>query len=163
MPFHRVLPGTPSRPFRRTALRSAVSLALSLAAAMAAPSLSLAASGAARGPVVPEDGPVRSGYALSKLHCARCHIIHPDDRFTGHASTPSFMIMIDALEDWPERFDTFMGRNPHPAHLRLEGSDARPDNLPATIVEVILTQQEIEDILAYVDYLAKEQGRPRPD
>ncbi len=98
----------------------------------------------------------KRGLELSKLHCARCHIVSEKDRFTGTSSTPSFKIMIVALKDWEERFDTFMARNPHPAHIRLEGDDARPEHLPATIREVILTLDDIEAILAYVHKMAED-------
>ena len=100
----------------------------------------------------------RQGLVLSQQHCSRCHIV-AKDRFAGIASTPSFKIMIEALDDWEERFATFMARNPHPAHMRLEGDDARPDDLPSTIKEVILTHDEIEAILAYVDKMALDLGR----
>ncbi|MBO0345025.1 hypothetical protein [Roseibium limicola] len=112
---------------------------------------------------VSNDAQVQAGYALSRQHCARCHIINSADRFTGHASTPSFMIMITALRDWPDRFDTFMARNPHPAHIRLEGAEERPDHLPSTITEVMLTLDDLDDILTYVDNLAVELDNPRPE
>jgi len=103
----------------------------------------------------------QQGLNLSQTHCGRCHIV-AKDRFAGIASTPSFKIMIQALDDWEDRFDTFMARNPHPAHMRLEGADERPEDLPSTIKEVILTLDEIEAILVYVDYMAEELGRTNP-
>ncbi len=95
------------------------------------------------------------GFALAKLHCARCHIVDESNRFTGTSSTPSFKTMVSFLPDWKDRFDSFMSRNPHPAHIRLDVDDPRPENLPATIQELILTQDDIEAILAYVDQLAQ--------
>ncbi len=106
---------------------------------------------------------VERGLALSKLHCARCHIVSESDRFTGTSSTPSFKIMIEFLKDWEERFGSFMARNPHPAHIRLDGDDPRPEHLPATIREVILSLDDIEAILAYVDQMAVELGRKQPE
>lgn len=103
----------------------------------------------------------QQGLSLSQTHCGRCHIV-AKDRFAGIASTPSFKIMIQALDDWEDRFDTFMARNPHPAHMRLEGAEERPEDLPSTITEVILTLDEIEAILVYVDYMAEELGRTNP-
>lgn len=100
----------------------------------------------------------RQGLVLSQQHCSRCHIV-AKDRFAGIASSPSFKIMIEVLEDWEDRFATFMARNPHPAHMRLEGDDERPDDLPSTIKEVILTHDEVEAILAYVDQMAVDLGR----
>ena len=75
---------------------------------------------------------------------------------SGISSTPSFMIMVAALEDWRERFATFHVRLPHPAHLRFEGDDARPQDHPATISEVILRIDDLDAILAYADSLAKK-------
>ena len=103
------------------------------------------------------------GLELSKQHCARCHIVSETDRFTGTSSSPSFKIMIEVLKDWEERFATFMARNPHPAHIRLEGDDPRPDHLPATIREVILTLDDIEAILNYVDSIASKLGKKPAD
>lgn len=101
---------------------------------------------------------VPAGLSLSERHCGRCHIVG-QDRFAGISSTPSFKIMIQALDDWQERFDTFMARKPHPAHIRLEGDGPRPDHLPSASVEVVLTLKEIEAILVYVDHMARELGR----
>lgn len=96
------------------------------------------------------------GLDLSLEHCARCHVVDERDRFAGISSSPSFKIMIEYLEDWEDRFATFMARNPHPAHMRLEGDDPRPAHLPVSIKEVILSLDEIEAILAYVDAMAEE-------
>jgi len=94
------------------------------------------------------------GEALSRLHCARCHVVTPENRMTGISSTPSFMIMISALEDWHERFETFLARRPHPAHLRFENEPERPPDSPATLAEVVLTSDDLEAILAYAETLA---------
>lgn len=102
---------------------------------------------------------VEKGRQLAEHHCARCHVVSDQDRFGGISSTPSFKIMIEALDDWEERFHTFMARNPHPAHIRLKDDAPRPDNLPPTVHEVILSHDDIEAILAYVDTLAKELGK----
>lgn len=110
------------------------------------------------GTALAEGDMTQKGLNLSQQHCSRCHIV-AKDRFAGIASSPSFKIMIEVLEDWEDRFATFMARNPHPAHMRLEGDDERPDDLPSTIKEVILTHDEVEAILAYVDQMAVELGR----
>lgn len=99
---------------------------------------------------------IKRGLDLSLEHCARCHIVDERDRFAGISSSPSFKIMIEYLQDWEDRFASFMARNPHPAHMRLEGDDPRPAHLPATTKEVILTLDEIEAILAFVDAMAEE-------
>jgi len=94
------------------------------------------------------------GEALSRLHCARCHVVTPENRMTGISSTPSFMIMISALDDWHERFETFLARRPHPAHLRFETEPERPADSPSTLAEVVLTSDDLEAILAYAETLA---------
>jgi len=98
------------------------------------------------------------GRELSKTHCGRCHIVD-EDRFAGISSTPSFKIMIVALEDWETRFGTFMVRNPHPAHVRLDADGPRPEDQPAATQEVVLSEEDIEAILAYVDAMAVKLGR----
>jgi len=102
---------------------------------------------------------IAKGQALSEHHCARCHIVSDKNRFSGISSTPSFKIMIEVLKDWEDRFQTFMARNPHPAHIRLESDDPRPENLPVTTHEVILSLDDIEAILAYVDSMAAGLGK----
>ncbi len=95
------------------------------------------------------------GEELSRQHCARCHVINPDNRMAGIASTPSFMILIKALDDWHDRFQTFHARRPHPAHVRFVGDAARAPDHPATITEVILVQEDIAAIVAYAEQLAQ--------
>lgn len=96
------------------------------------------------------------GLHLAEMHCARCHVISEKTRMGGISSTPSFMILIKALEDWRERFESFHARRPHPAHIRFAGDDKRPDHLPATIREVILTVDDLDALMAYVEALAAE-------
>lgn len=74
----------------------------------------------------------------------------------GISSTPSFMILIKALDDWRERFATFHARLPHPAHVRFEGDGPRPIDLPATTKEVILKIEDVEAIVAYAEALADD-------
>lgn len=109
--------------------------------------------------IASDGAPTDDGLALAKTHCGRCHIVSEADRFAGISSTPSFKIMIEALPDWAERFDTFMARNPHPAHIRFEGDAERPENLPVAIKEVILTPDEVAAIRAYIDHMAAELGK----
>lgn len=103
-----------------------------------------------------ESALAQRGRELSRQHCARCHVISPDNRMGGIASTPSFMILIKALNDWHERFATFHARRPHPAHVRFVGDDARAPDHPATITEVILVHDDIAAIVAYAEHLARE-------
>lgn len=96
------------------------------------------------------------GAALSKLHCARCHVVTPANRMTGISSTPSFMILVKALDDWRDRFETFHARLPHPAHLRFSHDEPRPQDQPSTIAEVILEIDDLEAIVAYAEKLKAE-------
>ncbi len=98
------------------------------------------------------------GKELSEIHCSRCHVVSPDNRMAGISSTPSFMILIKALDDWHDRFATFHARLPHPAHIRFEGDAPRPENLPATMEnEVILKIEDVDAILAYAQELSKSE------
>lgn len=99
------------------------------------------------------------GLELARVHCGRCHIVSEKDRFMGISSTPSFKIMIEVLKDWEDRFATFMARNPHPAHVRLNTDDPRPENQPVAIKEILLSLDDIEAIMAYVDSMAVELGK----
>lgn len=139
-------------PARRTRRRQPPNLNPVLALAFIGGMITCSAS-------VAETGMAQKGLELSERHCARCHIVSDKDRFTGISSTPSFKIMIEVLKDWEDRFQTFMARNPHPAHIRLETDDPRPENLPATTYEVILSHDDIEAILAYVNSMATELGK----
>lgn len=95
------------------------------------------------------------GKELAERHCSRCHVVNPDNRLAGISSTPSFMILIKALDDWQDRFATFHARLPHPAHIRFESDEPRPRNLPATIeAEVILKTEDIDAIVAYARELS---------
>ncbi len=141
-------------PARRTRRRQPSSLSPVLAIAFAGGMVMCSPPGA-----VAESVLTQKGLALSKLHCARCHIVSDKDRFSGISSTPSFKIMIEVLKDWEDRFQTFMARNPHPAHIRLETDDPRPEHLPVTTHEVILSLDDIEAIMAYVEDMAAQMGK----
>lgn len=141
-------------PARRTRPRQPSSLSPVLALAFAGGMVMCTSPAAAA-----ETAMAQKGLALSKQHCARCHIVSDKDRFSGISSTPSFKIMIEVLKDWEDRFQTFMARNPHPAHIRLETDDPRPENLPVTTHEVILSLDDIEAILAYVEGMAAQMGK----
>ena len=141
-------------PTRRTWRRQPSSSRLVLALAFAGAIVMCSSPSAAAESVL-----TQKGLALSQLHCARCHIVSDKDRFSGISSTPSFKIMIEVLEDWEDRFQTFMARNPHPAHIRLETDDPRPEHLPVTTHEVILSLDDIEAIMAYVEDMATQMGK----
>ncbi|MCA1297262.1 cytochrome c [Stappia indica] len=136
--------------FRRRALASGSGRLASGLALLAA----LALTGTTA--IAEESALARRGEELSQQHCARCHVISPDNRMGGIASTPSFMILIKALDDWHDRFQTFHARRPHPAHVRFVGDAARAPDHPATITEVILVHDDIAAIVAYAEQLARQ-------
>jgi hypothetical protein len=101
------------------------------------------------------DGNAKNGEVISRLHCARCHVVSEDNLFAGIGSTPSFMLMVNALKDWEERFSTFYTRRPHPVHVRIEGLD-KLTNLPSNAAPIELNLNDVDDILAYARSLQKD-------
>lgn len=99
-------------------------------------------------------GDVAKGHDLAVTHCARCHVVSKENRFSGISSTPSFMLLVAALPDWKERFETFYTRRPHPVHVRVKGYAPLTD-LPPNAKPFEIELDNIEDILAYVRTLKK--------
>ncbi len=97
---------------------------------------------------------VERGYEIAREHCARCHVISDDNRMSGISSTASFPMMVNYLDDWELRFETFFARNPHPAHVRVDGSDP-PSDWPTGTVPVEITADDVEALLAYAHSLRK--------
>ncbi len=106
--------------------------------------------------VVEEDyfeGDIPAGRLVAETHCTRCHKVSPEDR-SSIGSTPSFMAM-RALPDWAARFVSFYSLNPHPAFLQVDGISAPFDvSRPPTIAPVLLTLDEVDNLLAYVQSVA---------
>ena len=90
------------------------------------------------------------GEKLARLHCARCHVVADGNAFSGIGSTPSFRLLVNALSDWRERFETFHTRRPHPAVVRFEGVAPPSDNPPTTRT----VDLKLDDIPALVAYAA---------
>lgn len=96
------------------------------------------------------EGDVTRGETLSYANCGRCHVIGDRNRMQGIGSTPSFGVM-RGLPDWDDRFMTFFQRNPHPAFIQVEGITFPFDpSRPPTIVPIIISESEFEDILTFV-------------
>jgi hypothetical protein len=91
---------------------------------------------------------VEQGKAIAEEHCVRCHVIDPDNPFTGISSTPSFQLLIKAFPDWKERFETFFSRRPHPAVVRFEGV-APISEEPPTVKTVDLKLSDVDAIVAF--------------
>jgi hypothetical protein len=91
---------------------------------------------------------IEKGRLLAEEHCVRCHVVTDDNPFSGIASTPSFRLLVTALPDWLERFETFYARRPHPAIVRFDGVPPRTDN-PPPVRTVDLRIEDIESLVAY--------------
>lgn len=95
------------------------------------------------------------GEKLARLHCARCHVVADGNAFSGIGSTPSFRLLVNALSDWRERFETFYTRLPHPSVIRFEGV-APINNAPPTIRTVDLQLDDIASLVAYAASLKRQ-------
>lgn len=95
-------------------------------------------------------GDVGRGENLAFANCARCHEIGTRNLMKGIGSTPSFGLL-RGLPDWQERFMTFYLRPPHPPITQIEGiTEAFDLARPPTIVPLLLTDTDVEDILSFV-------------
>ena len=99
-------------------------------------------------------GDVAKGHDLAVTYCARCHVVSEKNRFSGISSTPSFMLLVVALPDWKERFETFYARRPHPVHVRVKGYAPLTD-LPPNATPFEIELKDVQDIVAYVQTLRK--------
>lgn len=93
-------------------------------------------------------GDLANGTKIAESHCQRCHVVSEANKFTGIMSTPSFMMMVNNMEDWEERFQTFFARRPHGVHVRIEGIPP-PTALPPNAAEFEMTLKDVEDIVEY--------------
>ncbi|WP_170580127.1 c-type cytochrome [Ruegeria arenilitoris] len=107
------------------------------------------------------EGDALLGEKLSLTHCGRCHVIGPQNRMNGLGSTPSFAVL-RAMPDWSNRFQAFFALNPHPSFTQIEGITVPFDpERPPPIHPLMLTQDELEAILAYVSVIrAADLGAP---
>jgi len=101
-------------------------------------------------------GNVKKGREASQQHCSRCHVIGDFNRNGGISSTPSFQLLVNALDDYEERFDTFYVRPPHPAVIIIEGIKKR-DDLPYNATPVKLTLKDVTNISAFAKTLKKKK------
>jgi hypothetical protein len=115
----------------------------------------IAAAAAVMTPAGPMSGAgaqslTEKGEKLARQHCARCHVVADGNAFSGIGSTPSFRLLVNALSDWRERFETFHTRRPHPAVVRFEGVAPLSDDPPTTRT----VDLKLDDIPALVAYAA---------
>ena len=88
------------------------------------------------------------GKVLAEKHCARCHVVDSDKPFTGISSTPSFKLLVNALNNWEDRFASFYARLPHQSIVRFENDEVDPD-IQELRPPVILA---LEDVDALVEF-----------
>lgn len=107
------------------------------------------------------DGNAARGLVLSRAKCGRCHVVDTENLMRGIGSTPSFPVL-RALPDWEQRFAGFFLLNPHPSFTQVNGvTEPFAAHLPPAIFPIFTTQDEVDDILAYVTgLLPADLGAP---
>lgn len=104
------------------------------------------------------DGDAARGLALAKLHCQRCHVVDPSKPFAGIGSSPSFAAMRSFM-DWEQQFSKFYMANPHRGLITVKDVATPREVVP--IAPIVLTLEQIDDILSYVNSLTpKDLGAP---
>lgn len=108
-----------------------------------------------------EKGSVKEGREIAAKHCTRCHVVGDINPTGGISSTPSFQLLVKRRPDYRNRFQTFFARRPHPAFLSLKGvGRIRPD-LPPNAQPVELTEDDVQDVLAFIETLKPESVQAR--
>lgn len=108
-----------------------------------------------------DKGNANAGRKIAAKHCTRCHVVGDINPTGGISSTPSFQLLVRRRPDYKDRFQTFFARRPHPAFLSLEGvGRVRPD-LPPNAKPVELTEQDVANMLAYVETLQPKDAAAR--
>ena len=121
------------------------------------PALWIALWMAMTGAAMPVSADVDRGREVAATHCTRCHVVGNINPYGGIESTPSFIGM-KYLADWERRFEEFYMLPPHPALVRIdEVSAERSDAQPVFVHEIVLTLEDVDDILDFVRTL------PSPD
>jgi mono/diheme cytochrome c family protein len=108
------------------------------------------------------DGDPERGEKIANEGCVRCHAVSEDNRFAGIGSTPSFMMMVNFLSDWEERFQTFYARRPHFVHIRVEGI-APLTALPSNAAIIEITLDDVDDLVAYARTLQDKDESEIPE
>ena len=100
-------------------------------------------------------GAIEDGRKTAQAHCTRCHVVGDYNPNGGISSTPSFQLLVNALKDFEERFDTFYVRPPHPAVIVVKGIKKR-DDLPYNAAPVKITLQDVKNVSAFAKTLKKK-------
>jgi len=110
--------------------------------------------GAVSAPVAAEENAdIVKGREVAAQHCTRCHVVGDINPTGGISSTPSFQMLVKRRPDYKDRFETFFARRPHPAFLSIKGvGRIRPD-LPPNAEPVELTEQDVANVVAFVETL----------
>jgi hypothetical protein len=64
------------------------------------------------------------------------------------------MLLVNALADWEERFETFYARRPHPVHVRVKGHKPLTE-LPPNAMPFEIELSDVADLIAYARTLIK--------
>ena len=106
-------------------------------------------------------GDAKRGEALAYSNCGRCHVIGQKNRMKGIGSTPSFPLL-RSFQNWQDRFSAFYALNPHPSFSQVSGiTDPFDKTRPPPISPLLLTQQELDDIVAFAGSV-KPAGLGKP-
>jgi len=101
-------------------------------------------------------GDSEAGRKIAQTHCSRCHVIGSYNKMGGIMSTPSFQLLVNALKDYRERFETFYARRPHPVFIRVKGFKPLND-LPPNAAPVDIELDDVDNLLAFVETLKKKK------
>jgi len=105
-----------------------------------------------------DKGDASAGRKTAAAHCTRCHVVGDINPRGGISSTPSFQLLVRRRPDYKDRFQSFFARRPHPAFLSLKGVGRMRPDLPPNAKPVELTEDDVANMLAYVETL-----RPKDD
>jgi len=98
-------------------------------------------------------GDVKMGENVAVEHCRRCHVI-PGQNNMGIGITPSFKAMVQSkADDWRHKFEVFYALRPHPSFVIIREFRTTPE-FPLGITPVIISVDDLEHLMAYVDKLA---------
>lgn len=100
-----------------------------------------------------DDGNAANGKEIAAQHCTRCHVVGDMNPNGGISSTPSFQLLVKRRPDYKDRFQTFHARRPHPAFLSIKGVGRLRPDLPPNAEPVEMTEEEVQDVLAFVETL----------
>lgn len=113
-------------------------------------------------PLAAQDkGNVANGREVAAQHCTRCHVVGDINPTGGISSTPSFQILVKRRPDYRTRFETFFARRPHPAFLSIKGLGRLRPDLPPNAEPVELTEEDVMDVVAFVETLKAQPKAPK--